>query len=296
MAQNCCDRKKSHFEVQTPKWLKTKGKNIWAILGFECISSHVILSLSQQFWAILGYTSYWNFLSVRNEKIFEQKYFLCLGSVASGFIQKRTPRAKSSSETTYRLSEFWKNLYQGLTDTVGNMKLKRLPWDVLLIERFLYLVKSSRSVSQVSELVLLIHRKFLFDINESLFHFFFPENLNVLEKMKIGENWKIIASYILFIYLLEMEELQQINWSCIEITKTKNVSDDAMISGASNPFTFVTKYFWASTFLCGCLTVLLTKNVFKKRSLCCFASPQVRLLPRRRRCSARPTCTWRTGR
>ena len=29
----------------------------------------------------------------------------------------------------------------------------------------------------------------------------------------------------------------------IEITKTKNVSDDAMILGASNPFTFVAKYF-----------------------------------------------------
>ena len=202
MAQNEREKYLGHFGV----WMHIKSRDpisVTAVLGHFGI--YLVLK----------------FLSVRNEKIFEQKYFLCLGSVASGFIQKRTPRAKSSSETTYRLSEFWKNLYQGLTDTVGNMKLKRLPWDVLLIERFLYLVKSSRSVSQVSELVLLIHRKFLFDINESLFHFFFPENLNVLEKMKIGENWKIIASYILFIYLLEMEELQQINWSCIEITKTK---------------------------------------------------------------------------
>ena len=47
-----------HFEVQTLKWPKTKGKNILAILKFECISSHVTLSLSQQFWAILRYTSY----------------------------------------------------------------------------------------------------------------------------------------------------------------------------------------------------------------------------------------------
>ena len=38
-----------------PKW---KGKNMWAILKFECISSHVILSLSQQFWAISRYISY----------------------------------------------------------------------------------------------------------------------------------------------------------------------------------------------------------------------------------------------
>ena len=47
-----------HFEVQTSKWPKTKWKNIWAILKFECISSHMTLSLSQQFWAILRYTSY----------------------------------------------------------------------------------------------------------------------------------------------------------------------------------------------------------------------------------------------
>ena len=63
MAQNCCDRKKSHFEVQTPKWLKTKGKKFWAILGFECVSNHVVLSLSQQFWAILGSISYYKVCS-----------------------------------------------------------------------------------------------------------------------------------------------------------------------------------------------------------------------------------------
>ena len=82
----------------------------------------------------------------------------------------------------------------------------------------------------------------------------------------------------------------------IEITKTKNVSDDAMILGASNPFTFVTNIFELQRFRVGVFNSTLTKNVFKKRSLCCFASPQVLLLPRRRRCSARPTCTWRTGR
>ena len=51
--------------------------------------------------------------------------------------------------------------------------------------------------------------------------FFLIQRIQIFEKMKIEKNWKIIEIYILFIYLLEMEELQQINWSCIEITKTK---------------------------------------------------------------------------
>ena len=45
--------------IQSSKLLKTKGKNIWTILKFECMSNHVTLSLSQQFWAVLGhYISY----------------------------------------------------------------------------------------------------------------------------------------------------------------------------------------------------------------------------------------------
>ena len=52
--------------IQTSNWPKyfgpkRKGKNIWAILKFECMSSHVALSLSQQFWAILRCISYHGF-------------------------------------------------------------------------------------------------------------------------------------------------------------------------------------------------------------------------------------------
>ena len=52
--------------IQTSNWPKyfgpkRKGKNIWAILKFECMSSHVALSLSQQFWAILRYILYESF-------------------------------------------------------------------------------------------------------------------------------------------------------------------------------------------------------------------------------------------
>ena len=35
----------------------------------------------------------------------------------------------------------------------------------------------------------------------------------------------------------------------IEIIKTKNVTDDAMISGASNPFTFVTSFLSFNVFV-----------------------------------------------
>ena len=44
--------------IQTSKWPKMTGNFFWAILKFECISSHMSLSLSQQFWVILRYMIY----------------------------------------------------------------------------------------------------------------------------------------------------------------------------------------------------------------------------------------------
>ena len=49
--------KSGPFEIQTSKWPKTKRKNNWATLKFECIQSRGP-SLSQQFWAILKPISY----------------------------------------------------------------------------------------------------------------------------------------------------------------------------------------------------------------------------------------------
>ena len=62
---------------------KRNGKNIWVILGFECISSHVVLSLSQQFEAILGYISY---LPILRNDFYEFLGMICF--VATGRLFK----------------------------------------------------------------------------------------------------------------------------------------------------------------------------------------------------------------
>ena len=47
--------------IQTSKWPKYFSLSFWAILKFECMSTHVVLSLSQQFWAVLRYILYESF-------------------------------------------------------------------------------------------------------------------------------------------------------------------------------------------------------------------------------------------
>ena len=70
-----------------------KGKKYVSHLKFECISSHVILSLSKQFWAISRYISYDLFY------ICEAPYIQAFDLEAPGSIQvqgfltaKRTPK------------------------------------------------------------------------------------------------------------------------------------------------------------------------------------------------------------
>ena len=147
----------------------------------------------------------------------------------AGLFKRGRPGQNHHPKSPADHPNFEKKLHQSITDTVGNKNQKLLygavlrslsSWFWIWIEFSFFYQKFKFSYSSV-RIVVVDSPKVFVRYKWVIVSFFLIQRIQIFEKMKIEKNWKIIEIYILFIYLLEMEELQQINWSCIEITKTK---------------------------------------------------------------------------